>query len=114
MYFSSLSSRNHSVKKRPAGSRPLDQERGQQWLKRDIDLEIRPVIMLEFRASQDGEILTVVLIMLGVQKIHIAEAKTNIRFEIVVIVDVPYLSIERIESYSAFAGGIIEIVAGRL
>ena len=46
-----------------------------------------------------------VLVMLGIHEIHIAKAEPYIRFEIVVVVDVPYLCIERIESYSAFPEG---------
>jgi len=67
-----------SEKKEAGFAGLLQKEMGQQNLERNIDLKIRIVIMLVFRASQDRKILTVVLIMLGVHKIHIAKAETQI------------------------------------
>ena len=69
--------------------------------------------MLIFRAAQNREIIPAVLVMLGIQKINVTKAEPDIRFEIIVVEDVPHLGVERIKTDGILAIRIIEIVSGR-
>jgi hypothetical protein len=69
--------------------------------------------MLIFRAAQNREFLSAILVMLGVHDIYVAKAEPDIRFEIIVIVDVPHLGVERIKTNRVLSVAVIEIVSGR-
>ena len=82
-------------------------------LKRKIDFKVRPRVMLIFRAAQNREFIPAVLVMLGIQKINVTKAEPDIRFEIIVVVDVPHLGVERIKTDGILAVRIVEVVSGR-
>ena len=88
-------------KRRPAGSRPSPLR--EQTLEGNIDLYVRPVIMLEFRTPQDRKLIASLRRMSGIHEVHITQTEPHVLPSVIVIIEVPDLSVEGIESNGTFS-----------